>query len=93
MSVELFRQYKGSVSAKPESLSACWVHALILAALHQQHGDSITALRFTSGTAKSSITDERLRRLGLWVKGTHKGHERDAMRLLVLAERKISERI
>lgn len=50
----------------------------------------LDAVRWQSASdAKGVITDERLKRMGLWIKG--KPHARDAVRHLVIAGRKIAD--
>lgn len=91
-SAELFRQYEGSVSATPATTSAQWIHAQMVAMFTYEYGQRAHWCRFTAGTAKGSVTNERLRNLGLWERGRTVRHEMDAVRCLVLGEKKLGLR-
>ena len=88
-SVELFRQYGGSVSATAATTSAQWIHAQMATYFTSVYGDRSHWCRFTAGTAKSSVTDQRLKDRGMWIAGNDQRHVRDAMRVLVLGEKKL----
>jgi len=49
----------------------------------------LTVYKYLAREAKGSITDERLKRWGCWIRG--KPHARDAMRLLILHLRKTQQ--
>lgn len=85
---ELFRLQPGKAhNSKPEGFSAMWVHAMLLHELYNECGDDLGVLRYTAGTSKSTVTNARLRRDDLWVKGSP--HERDANRILWLMARRL----
>jgi hypothetical protein len=88
-SVELFRQYAGSVSATSATTSAQWIHAQMVAYYTREYEDRAHWCRFTAGTAKSSVTDQRLKDRGLWIAGNDQRHVRDALRVMVLGEKKL----
>ena len=84
---EVFRLRPGARGSKPESLSAVWVHAMLVQRFMMFFKDDLHLLRYTPGTAKGTITDGRLRKLGMWWPGVQ--HERDAARILELARRRL----
>lgn len=88
LAAETFRLRPGARSSKPEAMSAVWVHAVIVQEMLTIY-PQLQLMRFTPGATKGTVTDVRLKALGLWFKGKEARHCRDAARVLELSRRRL----